>query len=560
MLTELHVRDLGVIDELSLVLGDGMTVVTGETGAGKTLVVSAIDLLTGGRADASLVRPGADEAEIQGRFSIGGPGDGSGSGGSGLGDGGVPGSGDGGDSAADELVVRRVIPRQGRSRVYVNGHMATLAALSEHAGDLVDLHGQHSHQSLLRGPVQRALLDRFGDVDTSRLAALIDDLRATEAELAGLGGDQRARAREIDLLRHQAAEIDEAALADADEDRRLDAEETLLADAVAHREAAAEAVAALDGDGPAADALASAIGALDQRAPFADLVARLHDAAAELSDVAAEARSRAESIDDDPRRLEELRNRRALLVALRRKYGETLSDVMAFGAEASARLAELESYEERAEAAEQRRAELSRRLDGERAVVLAARREAAPRLAAEVQQRLAGLAMAEARVEVSVNGPAGDDVVIELAANAGHDPQPLAKVASGGELARAMLALRLVLTSGPPTLVFDEVDAGIGGEVARTVGASLAALAPDHQVLVVTHLAQVAAFADHHVTVAKRSVDGASLSAAGLLDDQARLVELSRMLSGSPDSASAREHAEELIEASRSHRAALGRA
>jgi len=528
MLAELHVRDLGVIDELTLLLGDGMTVVTGETGAGKTLVVTAIDLLTGGRADASLVRPGASEAEIEGRFAAGG----------------------------DELVVRRVIPREGRSRVYVNGHMATVSALSDHGSDLVDLHGQHSHQSLLRPGVQRGLLDRFGAVDTTRLAGLADDLRAAESDLEKLGGDQRARAREIDLLRHQLAEITDAAIADADEGARLDAEETLLADAFAHREAAAAAVAQLDGDGPAADAVASAIGALEGRAPFADLVGRLHDSAAELSDVAAEARSRAESIDDDPERLEVLRNRRAMLAALQRKYGETLAEVIAFAEDTAQRLDELTSVDERAEALEQRLAGLRSALDAERSKVLAERSEAAPRLAAEVEKRLGGLAMAEARLEVTVSGAAGDDVVIALAANAGHEPQPLARVASGGELARAMLALRLVLTSGPPTLVFDEVDAGIGGAVARTVGASLAALAPPHQVLVVTHLAQVAAFADHHVTVSKRSVDGASLSAARLLDDQARLTELSRMLSGSPDSAAARDHAEELIEASRAHRLA----
>ncbi|MEO0492457.1 MAG: DNA repair protein RecN, partial [Actinomycetota bacterium] len=180
------------------------------------------------------------------------------------------------------------------------------------------------------------------------------------------------------------------------------------------------------------------------------------------------------------------------------------------------------------------------------AEVLAARTEAAPRLASAVEKHLAGLAMAGARMEVSVAGAAGDEVAFRLAANAGHDPQPLTRVASGGELARTMLALRLVLSAGPPTLVFDEVDAGIGGDVANTVGASLADLASTHQVLVVTHLAQVAAFADHHVAIMKRDVDGQTVSEATQLDDEARVTELSRMLSGSPDSASAREHATEL--------------
>jgi DNA repair protein RecN (Recombination protein N) len=528
MLTELLVRDLGVIDELSLVLGEGMTVVTGETGAGKTLVVGAIDLLTGGRADASLVRPGATEAEIQGRFV----------------------SGD------DELIVRRVIPREGRSRVYINGHLATVSALSDHGVDLIDLHGQHAHQSLLKPAVQRAALDQFGEVDTGPLATLLDELRAVDADLSELGGDERARAREIDLLRHQLAEIEAAGVEDGDEDGRLDEEESLLADAGAHREAARAAVAALDGDGPAAAAVAEALQVLDARSPFSDLVSRLRGVEAELADVAAEARDRAEQIDDDPERLELLRHRRAMLRELRRKYGETLEEVMAFGVESSDRLAELSSFEERANALDERRARLLAELTRVRAEVLAARTAAAPRFAAEVEENLRSLAMAGARLEVTVGGEAGDDITIRLAANAGHDPQPLSKVASGGELARTMLALRLVLTSGPPTLVFDEVDAGIGGEVAHTVGANLAALAGEHQVLVVTHLAQVAACADHHVAVSKREVGGVTVSAAHLLGDEARVVELSRMLSGSPDSSAAREHAEELIDSARRQAAA----
>ena len=518
MLTELLVRDLGVIDELSLVLDGGMTVVTGETGAGKTLIVGAIDLLTGGRADASLVRPGATEAEIQGRFEFG----------------------------DDELVVRRVISREGRSRVYINGHLATVSALAEQGVDLIDLHGQHAHQSLLKTAVQRSALDRFGGIDTAPLASVLDELRAAESSLAELGGDERARAREIDLLRHQVAEIDTAGIEDPNEDQRLDDEESLLADASAHRDAAGTTVALLDADSAAAEAISSALAALDGRAPFTDLASRLQGLSAELADVASEARSRAESIDDDPARLEQLRERRAMLRELRRKYGESLDDVLAFQAESSERLAELVSFDERAAALDEQRSALLADLTRLRAEVLAARSKAAPRLAAAVEEHLVGLAMAGARLEVSVAGEAGDEVAFRLAANAGHDPQPLTRVASGGELARTMLALRLVLSAGPPTLVFDEVDAGIGGDVANTVGASLADLAATHQVLVVTHLAQVAAFADQHVAITKRDVEGRTVSEATVLDDDACVTELSRMLSGSPDSASARQHADEL--------------
>lgn len=521
MLSELLVRDLGVIDELSLVLGEGMTVVTGETGAGKTLIVGAIDLLTGGRADASLVRPGADAAEIQGRFV----------------------------TDDDEIIVRRVIPRDGRSRVYINGHLATVSALSDHGVDLVDLHGQHAHQSLLKSSVQRAALDQYGNIDTQPLASLLDELRATERALEELGGDDRARAREIDLLRHQLAEIESVGISDPDEDRRLDDEESVLADATAHRDAAAQTVTLLDADGPVASGVSAALAALHDRSPFSDLTSRLQGFAAELADVAAEARSRAESIDDDPARLETLRERRALLRELRRKYGATLADVIDYQTEVAERLSELTSFDERAASLDERRAALLADLTRVRAEVLGARSEAAPRLAAAVEDHLSGLAMAGARLEVSVAGEAGDDVTIRLAANAGHQPQPLTKVASGGELARTMLALRLVLTAGPPTLVFDEVDAGIGGDVANTVGASLGELAREQQVLVVTHLAQVAAFADHHVAISKHEAGGATVSAAVVLDHDARVTELSRMLSGSPDSASAREHAQELVTA-----------
>jgi DNA repair protein RecN (Recombination protein N) len=524
VLTELVVRDLGVIHELSLVLGPGMTAVTGETGAGKTLIVGAIDLLTGGRADAALVRPGAVEAEIEGRFV----------------------------HDDEEIVVRRVIPREGRSRVYLNGRLATVGALSEHGADLVDLHGQHAHQSLLKGPVQRAALDRFGGIDTAALTALVDDLRAVDAALSELGGDERARAREIDLLQHQLDEIEAAGVTGPDEDRQLDREEDLLADATAHREAAAITTGLLDADGAAAGAVAEALAAVEGRAPFADVEERLRSLMAELADLATEIRDRAESIEDDPERLAALRERRALLRELRRKYGRDLAEVAAFARESAERLAELRSHDERAEDLDLRRVELRERLDAEQARVRAARVAAAPRLAAAVESHLQRLAMAGARLEVAVDGPAGDDVVFRLAANIGHDAQPLAKVASGGELARTMLALRLVLSAGPPTLVFDEVDAGIGGTAANTVGESLARLADTHQVLVVSHLAQVAAVADHHVAIFKTEVDGTTMSAATLLDRESRIVEVSRMLSGSPDSDVARDHAVELLDAGRS--------
>jgi DNA repair protein RecN (Recombination protein N) len=521
VLSELHVRDLGVIAELSLVLGDGMTAVTGETGAGKTLVVTAIELLVGGKADTGMVRPGAAEAVVEGRFVVG----------------------------DDEVVLRRVVPASGRSRGYVDGHLATLAELGERGASLVDLHGQHDHQSLLTPSVQRRALDRFGGIDLEPLRTARKELASIEERLAGLGGDERERAREIDLLRFQVDELRAAALTDAGEDDRLRDEAELLADATGHREAAASAVEALTADGGAADAVAQALAALDGRSPFAEATSRLRGVAAELADVAAEVRHLGESIEGDPERQAEVGARRQLLQDLRRKYGETLAEVIEWRDGAEARLDALESRDVVAAALDTER-ELARaevaRLEAE---VAAARAAVAGPLAAAVEAQLPDLALPKARLEVDVAGPAGRDVVLRFAANPGMRLQPLAKVASGGELARAMLALRLVLTEGPPVLVFDEVDAGIGGAAAQAVGRSLGAISGDHQVLVVTHLAQVAAWADQHVVVDKQVEGDTTLTTVAAVEGDDRVAELARMLSGTPGSATAREHARELLDA-----------
>ena len=520
MLSELAVEDLGVIESLSIVLGRGMTAVTGETGAGKTLIVGAIDLLMGGRADPQLVRPGADEARVEGRFLHG----------------------------DDEVVLTRVIPRDGRSRAYIDGRLATVAALAEIGGGLVDLHGQHAHQSLLAPSVQRRALDRYGAVDLGPLKAARDHLAEIERSLAALGGDERTRVREIDLLRYQVDELAAAGLTDAGEDERLEAEEGRLADAVAHREAAALAVEELTGDGGGQDGLAAALAAVSGRTPFAGVEGRLLAVQAELSDLASELRDVGESIVDDPERLAEVRARRQLLHELTRKYGESLAEVIAYGEDLSARLADLEAYEDRARDLDRRRAEAVAAVDAASALVGEARRAAAPGLAAATQSHLGALAMPKAVLGVAVgDADPGDDVAFTLAANPGAPLLPLAKVASGGELARTMLALRLVLTAGPPVLVFDEVDAGIGGAAALAVGRSLAELGSDHQVLVVTHLPQVAAFADAQVAVTKADDGTVTTTQVAVLDEAARVVELSRMLSGSPDSEAAHGHAAELL-------------
>ena len=535
MLHELHIEDLGVISSLELVLGDGLTVLTGETGAGKTMLVEAISLLVGGRADPSMVRVGAAEARVEGRFVVG----------------------------DDEVVLARVIPADGRSRAYVNGRLATVATLAEHGARLVDLHGQHAHQSLLSAATQRDALDRFADVDLGPLRAARARLTEIDAALAALGGDVRTRAREVDLLTFQLDELDAAGLEDPDEDEALEALEDVLAGAVAHREAAATALAALADDGGAADVLGAAIAVLTGRSPFAALVERLRDLVAEAADVADELRDLAESIDEDPERLTEVRERRQLLRNLRRKYGESIADVIEFRDACRTRLDELHGYEATVQRLEHER---EAAIDAERvaaAAVGSARRAAAAALAAAVEAHLHTLGMGRARLEVSVGeDDPGDDVAFLLAANPGSPPLPLTKVASGGELARTMLAVRLVLSEAPETLVFDEVDAGIGGTAAIAVGRALAELGTDKQVLVVTHLAQVAALADAQVTVSKTVSTTVANGVAGevttahatTLSADQRVTEIARMLSGEPDSDAARTHAAELLASGRSPR------
>ena len=534
MLTELHIEHLGVIERLDLRFGPGLTAVTGETGAGKTMLVEALELLVGGRADASMVRPGAAEARVDGRFDVGDERD-----------------------HRDDLVITRVVPVEGRSRAYIDGRPVTAAALAEITAGVVDLHGQHAHQTLLGVAAQREALDRFGAIDLHPLRAARARVTELDAELATLGGDERERAREIDLLRFQVDEITAADLADPDEERALEGEEDALADAVGHRDAGAEAHAILADDGGARDALAAAVASIAGRSPYRDAADRAAAVLVELDDVIGEVRRVAEAIDEDPARLAEVRQRRQLLRDLCRKYGDDIGDVIGFGAAAARRLAELEGFEERAAALESARGDAIVAVRAAAGAVGAARRAAAPRLAAAVTDRLRVLAMPHADIAIDVGDDSDDDpgdrVEFLLAANPGAPLLPLSRVASGGELARAMLAMRMVLTdeAGPratATLVFDEVDAGIGGTAATAVGVALAEVAQTHQVLVVTHLAQVAAQATTQVAVTKHVAGSVTTATAAELDGDDRVAEVARMLSGATAGAAARRHALELLE------------
>jgi DNA repair protein RecN (Recombination protein N) len=523
MLVELCVRNLGVISEVRIPLGDGLVALTGETGAGKTMVVEAMALLGGARPDPGRVRHGADEAVVEGLFAVG----------------------------EEEHVLRRVVPAVGRSRAYVDGELVTAARLGELADSMVELNGQHAQQELLRSGSQRRALDRYSGAERATLLSLRDELRSLDRRLDELGGDDAAVRREAELLRHQIDEI--AAVAPiVDEEADLASEEDLLVGAVEHRSAGERAVELIGGEGAAADRLAKASSLLQGREVFAPVASRLSQLAIELDDVMSELRAIAEGVEPDTERLEQVRGRRHQLATLRRKYGADLAAVLVAADEAAARLTELDSIDERRAELLARRDELSSLLEDEGRRVGAIRRGATDRLAADVGAVLAELAMPHARVEVAVEDTeafpyAGESVEIHLAAAPGAPAGPLQRVASGGELSRVMMALRLVLSGGPPTMVFDEIDAGVGGEAALAVGRCLAQLADDRQVLVVTHLPQVAAHADHQLRVAKH-VDGTvTVTTVEPVEDDDRVVELSRMLSGSPSSATAREHASELL-------------
>lgn len=524
MLVELRVRDLGVIEE-TITFGAGMTALTGETGTGKTLVVEALELLVGARADPALVRSGAPEALVEGRFFSGESGEGT------------------------ETVLARVLPASGRSRSWVDGRMSTAQGLADAGSRLVDLHGQHAHQSLLDPSSQRSALDAYGGIDTGPLVEARALLRSIAEQIAAFGGDEKERAREVDLLRHQTGEISAARIESVTEDDDLRAEEARLSGSATLRQSASRALAALDAEGSGVlDALGTVVAELGGGEAFAALSDRVRSLQGDVSDVASELRTVVETWEDDPDRLAFVGQRRAQLAELKRKYGATLEDVLSYRSEAQERLEAIASADERFAALASEESAARADLSAQETDVRARRHEAAPRLAREVESHLGELAMQNAAIEISVGEErAGDDVVFMLAANPGEPPRPLAKVASGGELARTMLALRLVVAGGRPTLVFDEVDAGIGGAAADAVGRSLASLGVGAQVLVVTHLPQVAAFAEHHFVVEKRVAGGRTTALVRQVGGEDRVTELARMLSGRPASESAKRHAAELL-------------
>ncbi|RKE59920.1 DNA repair protein RecN [Microbacterium sp. AG238] len=563
MIEEMRLRGLGVIAEATLPIGPGFTAITGETGAGKTMVVTGLGLLLGQRADSGAVRAGAPQASVDGVWIV----DESGPVAERVREAGGDVEPIGGGRS--ELYLGRVLSSEGRSRASVGGRPAPAAVLAELAEQLIVVHGQSDQLRLKSAAAQRDALDRFGGPEITavrdRYRAAFEAWRAVDAELTQLDADRDARRREADDLRARIADI-EAVAPQPGEDAALAERAEKLANVEELRAAAATAHDALSNDDELPDAvslLAEARRAIERSAasdaalaafvePLADLGYRAADLVTGLSAYLAD-------LDESgPQELAAVEERRAALNGLLRAHG-TLDEALALLESGSARLMELDDDGDRIERLRAERDELGEALDAAAAELTAARTAAAERLGEAVTAELRELALPDARLLVTVEpGTASvsgrDDVTILLAPHPGADPRPVAKGASGGELSRVMLAIEVVIagTDPVPTFVFDEVDAGIGGAAAIEVGRRLARLAETSQVIVVTHLAQVAAFATNHLTVVKSNDGSVTASSVRRLDGGDREAEMARLLSGLPDSGAAIEHARELLNLSRS--------
>lgn len=550
MLTELRVRDLAVISDATLPLQPGLNVLTGETGAGKSILVDALSLLLGERASADIVRPGAKKTVVEAAFHMRGADHVQ----SDVDEAGV-------ELDEDMLVVRRDINVEGPNRAWANGSPTTVATLSSLGRSLVDLHGQHEAQSLLRAATQRDILDAFGGADDERRRVKEDHtalvgLRSRESELQTRRDEVLKRA---DYLRHVAKEIEETVL-EPGEDDALATEARRLANVEELTRTSEQLAELLDGDGEASATavLGAARKALDQLTKIDRSVGRwtelLEAALAGIDELAREAREYASSIEVDPGRLAEVEARRDRLYRLMQKYGATIDEVEQTGAEARRELDLLDTADFDLEQMAERRAEAEERLQ-EAAAALTTKREAAShRLSADVVELLPALGMPGATFHVAMtttaeSGPHGrDDIVFMAQLNKGIDPRPVAQVASGGELSRIMLALKVVLAAHDmlPTLVFDEVDQGIGGEAGQQIADALARVARTHQVLVITHLSQIAARADHHLRITKRATGDIATADVEVLTGDSRIAEVARML-GDPTDPALLQHARELL-------------
>ncbi|MDK8240822.1 DNA repair protein RecN [Corynebacterium coyleae] len=564
MLAEIAISNLGVIRHASAELAPGLTVLTGETGAGKTMVVTGLRLLTGGRADASRVRTGAQEAVVEGALSIADLPESTLSAVHAI----AEGAGAGPDENG-EYVVSRAVKATGRSSAHLGGRKVPAATLGDLAGHLLTIHGQNDQLRLLAPEQQLAALDRFDPAIAQKLSSYRDvyvQWREAAKDLKDRTEKRLELAQEMDRLRFAIEEIDAVAPVDG-EDADLVATINRLQDVDALREAAQTALVAIDGaeavggysaeaEEAASDlvgrAQAALVGASDEE--LRELGVRLGEVAGVLADVSAELGSFTADLPTDPDELERLLQRQQELKGLTRKYAPDIAGVLAWREKAGKRLSKIDTSEEAIDELKRRVADLEAELKKRAAALTKARNKAAKNLGEAVTEELHGLAMPKAQLRVELaeakfGRDGADAVAITLAPNSALEPKPLATSASGGELSRVMLALEVILSesSAGGTLVFDEVDAGVGGRAAVEIGRRLARLALRHQVIVVTHLPQVAAYANTHLHVSKDVGDEAVTSGVGNLTDEQRIEELARMMAGLDDSDTGRAHAAELF-------------
>jgi len=546
MLVELTVENYAVVEKVRVRFHRGLNLLTGETGSGKSIVVDALALLFGARAAAEMVRTGADRARIAGIFEI------------------DPAKLPEGAEAEDgELILEREILANGKSRAFAGGRPVTAALLREIADSLGDIHGQHDQQQLFNPATQREMLDAFavaGEL-ASETRAAFERWHVASDELAELERTSQEKLRQADLWKFQVQEI-EAVAPETGEDAELENERRVLRNVVRLEEAASAAYAALYEDPASAAAqLRSVVKRLEEIARIdesvRDVLATLEPAAIGVDEASHALRHYLGKLEADPRRLEEVEARLAALEKLKRKYGATLEDVIAFLADVRAQLAAVETSGERQESLRKEVRALSAAYESAAGSLSARRKEAAKKLAKRVEAELAALAMERSRVEIRVSpaewSAAGTDAVeFLLSPNVGEEPKPLEKIASGGELSRVALALKTCTASVshaaiPQTLVFDEIDAGVGGGAAEAVGRRLKKLAAASQVLCVTHLAQIAGFGDHHYFVEKHAERGRTVTTITELSPGARTREIGRMLSGERVTPEALRHAEQLM-------------
>lgn len=551
MLTELRIRNFAIIESLTLPLAPGFNVLTGETGAGKSIIVEALGLLLGERGAADLVRTGADRATVEGVFE----------------------REDDADlrelldvrgiDVEDGLVIlKREVSATGRTRAWINGTTVTAGVLAEIGRLLVNLHGQHEAQTLLDPSAQRAVLDAFGGA-TAAASAVREahhELLAVRTEMAALQSRRADAERRADYLRHVASEISDAALVPG-EDVRLEEEAVRLEHADELRSLVGEACGTLEGE----EAVLSTLGgvqrllvSLQKIDPSFTRLQELFDSGYyALEELARELDAYREHIDLDPERLQEVQRRRDVIYRLTRKYGSTLEEVIETGRAAARELDLLDTAGLDMRQLEERERTATARLESLAAELTRLRRDAAERISKGVEAVLPELGMSDGRFQAVVvprsetGADGAEDVEFRVSLNVGHDARPLARVASGGELSRVMLALKTILArlDRVPTLVFDEVDAGIGGVVGLKVGATMRRVANDHQVFAITHLPQIAARAHHHILVAKGARGGVTTADVTVLEGDDRVREIARMLGGDPESEVSRAHARELLEA-----------